>query len=1152
MRLLRAFVLLLGAFVATCFAACSPQLPRAADVVTWAEPASSARVESANATELVVTPGTLVRFSATTPLTVGEVTRTREGEATLYRTYAPERDAVIVRPGLLTTALRAAPSVLARAHVGQAADPEIAWFDIETDALAWARTPLGTPFPRWGGPANADPTLALSVDRVLEGDPEATRAPELTSAIRSVVALRLVRTLQGLRGYPYAENEDVALSAHGATRTFSDRDFTDLGAARRANLRVSGPAQLFVWARAKRGAIDGTSTVAIHEAGRLRAESRAAVRAEHDDPADDTALLARLAVFVPPGPHDYAVSIAGPEAFVAARVSRAVVRAADALSGDKNEASLIDTMRASCSARGKSDACLLAAALSHDDGTPRYSHRQTDATAAARALAARITGGSAFDAAAHLEHEATLFPDASVRELGQRAASSIDAHTRDAWKRATLRETKWSVVEEGERSWHAFVAADPSGPGCVDAARVAGGATSATEVGASEVVLPATPWRHLHVIRLLAVAPCEAKQPIELEVDGEKLSAQPSGPRAEWRIAVRGETANVHRVDTGPGRVLVLTSDVCSAHTARIAAPHTLGSEPASLAYPTDVRAPGVDVWVREGTTAERIEIVARDGGEKLSANVRPAAGVIAIDDRGERWTRAARIALPARFAGGVEIRGSASVAVIASARGALHEDAVVVRAPARTPDPAALVALSRALLAAASTVDRAGLYLARARALASFGATRAALEDAERARRLGKGDALETVAAEILPLTPTPTPLTQIAYGLDGDFDPGVARCVLRATPRSQLSALDDELVARAAALSARPQAIATMLYDAKLAARAIPAVLRARQDPRAESVLLHALTGSRWRALITVEGAPRISAPVDPERNPILEPDGRLRPRIEAGDPFGTDFATVTAEHPAHASLAGLGAKQGRAEVVCVVRGGAIPCPMRVLQGGVKVPVTFDAAGHASIPLGGKGGLDFTMPPDVDAFGLVRISLDSEVAGAVNVPGVGWVLRAPHLQARFAVDGGHAARVHMNALDVLRVEAFAADTASTELVAEVNGEEATRRARPAERGHATRKQFGLARPPLCCELSRHVRGDIGCAERRDTQRRPGAGRGRARGTAACHRRHHGRAEHQGQWARLRVPLGEPRYHDATRGTFAHRARERTRSHPE
>ena len=1032
-------------------AACGGPLPKVSGELVWTR---------ADGQEIPVAPGDILRIASDEPVRIVEVVTSSEGEVEVARVETPRNGLVLARASLGATAMRLPPGVVA--HTSVTRDPEIGWFDLEREALSWSATPLGTPFPALAAAPRVDPTDLADLDAVLGGSPA---GPDARLALREVLALRTLRALQGLRRYPYARNEELSLLPGTKTHEVDERTFVEARPDAPASITVEGPAALTVSSRVMRGAADVVAEVKVIERAHVRGEARGNVRRlaspdsppppssavvrrghENDDPT--LALFRQIFVHVPPGRHTYQIVAVGAAAWVAAMRTSAFLRVEDAILGRKNEARMLERARGACSTPRSEGPCLIALALAGEDDGPVFDRTSSAAPLLARKLATRISSGAPSDRAAQLEAAAGTGDNGAVATLAREASATMDMALRDSWWRGTSRGTSWETVDDGsEPTWFAFLpreaAAAQCGPGSARPLPAVA-TTQEHEVDARPATFFALPWRRVRALRLLAVVPCSTAEPLQIEVDGQPLSAQPSSARSLWHVVVRGETAKVRRLDKGPGHVYALSDDACAGHGTLVHAALPL-ARPRELAFPANATSPGLEVWLEDGRPAQSFTITSNDGRRLdivAHAQLSPspgaasptAGGLVAIDEAGARWRRAGYVPLPPWATKGARTTMAAGVAVRAVVRGVKGEPEVEPTEHARPPSVEALVALSKTFVLARTREGRAAAALERALLLASYGAERAALEDTELATSLGAKSAtgeglLAFVRRALLPMPPTPLEVGTSAYGVEPDFDPAATRCTVNAEgARARLAALDERLRTRSKSAP----------FDRALAVQAATLAAASPADPRAESVVTLATTSSKWKLLHDVEGGGgRQPIPHEKDQNPILDADGRLRPRIHGGDPFGQSFVSVTPERAAKAFLADLQGAKARLDIVCVPRRAPEPgekCPLKIMIGqGAVVPFKLgeDARTTVELPAGrgrGKGAeLEVSLKPTRgDWVALVRVVLDREMAGTTVVAGVGSVLDTPHIQYRFLLPPGKPIRLRPAAPGLLRVDAL------------------------------------------------------------------------------------------------------------------------------
>lgn len=1020
----------LVAALALAAVACAPPQTRIASEVTWSR---------ADPVAMAVAPGDIVRIEATRPIDVTSVLCGPQGEADVTTVLAPKDGLVYLRPALGTTALRLPPGTVA--HIGTARDPEISWFRLEEEALAWARAPVGTPFPALAPAARLDLGPIGDLDSASAGVP----APAL-AAIRALVALRLVHALEGVRPYPYAKNTE--LSFPGESRKIQARDFTAIAAGKSVSVTVDGPGELALSTRIARSMADVVAELHVREGTSTRGDARAIVHhfapdgdagqkeKNGDTPTEQLldptlAMLRRVVVHVPPGRHTYAVEAEGAAAWVAGTFSVPYHRVEDAIAGTKDEMSLAAEAMAACPGQ----LCAAARVLGGNDRDAAYAAVLAKTPPAGERLAIALAAGAPADRTVRLESDAATGEKKAIVDAAREGAASVDPAVRDAWWRGTLRGTSWQTIDDGAPpTWFAFLPHDATSSQC------AGHATSPErELEAQTVTAASEPWRRVRAVHFLAVAPC-AGAPFQLEVNGQTLTAQPGSARTLWHVVVPGATATVRRLDRGAGKVYMLSDDACGGGT--LLRPATPLDVPRSLAYPTGTTAPGVEVWLKQSTADAALTVTS--GTETMKLTAHAGAGLSAIAEDGSRWTRAATVPLPSGWTS-ARVTGSPNVAVRAVARGVKPaETATTPMAHAKTPNVEALAFVSRKLLAARSDDERASAALYRGVLLASYGAERAALEDAERAAHWGKADAIATVRKALLPLAPTPLESATPAYGLEPDFDPGAPRCAANASgERARIAALD-------ASLRARPK---NASFDRTLALQAVTLANASPRDPRAETLVTLATAGSRWRLLREgeVEGGARVARPNERERSPILDSDGRLRARLVAGNPFGEKFVSVSPDRPARAFVADIGAANAHLDVVCAPRRIPAPgekCPIDVKLGGMTLPASLGENGHGrlDLPKGrgrGKGAeLNVTLAQaPADWVALIRVVLDAQAPGTTEVVGAGWVLDTPRVQYRFVVAPGRPIRVRPGAQGLVRLDALADTADASEVTASYGG---------------------------------------------------------------------------------------------------------------
>ncbi len=835
--------------------------------------------------EIRVRGGDIVRITtdASEPVEVGERVRSGEGSAESWTKVRPEGGALVVRATMLGTAVLVPRGTASRAHRAVAQDPGYAWFELEEHVLAWAAGPLPAPFPPVAPPERIDVASVEALDRVLAQAVEASsrkdRARVAATAIRRVVGLRALRALRPPAGFPYFY--DLALLPRDA----ATRKSRKIGAATTwwvtpgdpMELAVEGPQVLQVWSWGVRRDEDETVKLRVLEGGRERALSSAVlphtkaredapeVRAEHAE----VVTLRRAVVHVPPGKHTYRVEATFGSTFVGATAARPVIHVGDAITGVKDEAKQIAVARDACVGDVSKTLCAVAIALAGEDakgaandGTPSqtYASIVDSLPEKAHAIVDAISAGAPRDPTVTLELQAASGDPRALAKLGAAAEKHVDDTVRAAWLRGTARGTRWvvsgSAIESassgpGDR-WLSMLVDGDDDPSCRRAADAPW-----TEVGAEERSFPTTTFRGAPALELMATVSCGAEKPIRFEVDGEKLAANPSSALAKWHVLVRSEKALVKRTDGGTGKVFAISPEAaaCGAHWGFVRAPFLASTNP-HLAWGDKVTAPGVELWLREGTKKSSVVVASgADPARRVRLVVGEQEGFVAVDGEGRRWTRVARVGLPPWAAAGVEVHGGDEVAVRPILRAPKGEQDLAGlptatrsgrnEAKEAVPlDEERLIELSRKIIAADATT-RAARYLERALVLAEGGAARAAIEDARAAKALGGkapdgSDPVGFVRASIRPLPRKPLALPDSvkAYGLEPDFDDGAPRCgASHSGPRGKLAAILDELATAKLAQSTE--------WDPELAIRAFDAVSTNAVDPRGPSILARALAG-------------------------------------------------------------------------------------------------------------------------------------------------------------------------------------------------------------------------------------------------------------------------------------------------------------------
>jgi len=1055
-------------------AACAPEkmapppfVPHAASgTVSW-QPLIQRDVKSARGgatVEVNVKGGELLRLETPTdaPIAIGgRVHASAAGDVEEWSTVTPHDHVALVRPALFTTAVRFPRGAVDRALIGHGFDPGYLWFELESRVLDWASGPLPAPFPQIAVPERIDFDAIAALDRALAdavaSAPDRDAAMSEARAIRRVVGLRAARILRPVNGFPYFFDSDTEPEGHPKTRTDNGHVGYEVTPDAPLEIVVNGPTLLHVWSRAPRSEEGEVERLRVTEGGHERAISGATlphvVRNTESDPSrpeaegDDAAALSslrRAAVHVPPGEHKYRVEMSGgAQLWIYPLRAREIVHLEDGVVGIKSETRQLANAEDAC--RGGSPAiCAFALALEGKDAAKGAddAHGSDHANGwldvigklatPARDVAIDLARGGPRDPSLSLEVAASAGDEAALTKLSDAAARETDDVLRDSWMRAVLRGTRWvSAESEPQGGWTALLVDEAAGAKCATASD-----TPWTELAHEDTELATTPWHGMQAVDLMANVPCDAKGPVQLVVDGETLTAMPSSGHARWHVLVHGSTAHARRLDSAGGHVLAMraTDGACGAHWGQVAEPAAASAHP-KLAYEAGTRAPGAEVWLREGATSAKVDLEGT-GGETASVLVRAARGVSAIDERGVRWTRVARLPLPAWAAAGVVANGGDDVAVRAIVRVARWASGATAPSakPAEPLDEARLVELSRAILALPAA-QRGPAYLQRALVLAGGGATKGALADARAAKALGGGDgdpdAQVRAALRSKPATPTALASSVKAYGVEPDFDPGAQRCKAGdAGPRARLAQLEQQLKADTKGHA----------WDSSLAVHAFEIAHADPNDPRADALARRSMWGSRWQLVRAVQGgATRVVRPREKTAEGPVDPSGELRARVAAGDPFGSASVSVTSGRPARAILSGAPGASPHIDFVCIARDPAAAaksgarCPIQIAVGDSSAQIVDGPNGTSRAqlpPLPAKGNgakLAITMrEAPGDWVALTRIVFDREVPGSANVAGVGWVLGPPAGSRRFLLKASDPVTVALDGPGLVRVDAL------------------------------------------------------------------------------------------------------------------------------
>ena len=983
-------------------------------------------------------------------LEIGERGPAEGGGAESWHTLTSVGGVTLVRPAAFTSAILVPVGALRSAHVGHGLEPGYGWFALEDQVLEWAAGPLGASFPAVAPAARLASTefsaLDQELEQALDAAPDRVRAARSARAIRRVAGLRAVRALRQTYEYPYFISTRPAPAAAAPTRKLGERTVYEVTPGRPLELALAGPALLELGVTQ-----DGTpnaehAELRVVEGGRLRAPWSAARRA---------------IVHVPPGHHRYQVESTG-GLLVAPLLAEAAVHLQDAR--DKSEEAALELARDACNAPASPPLCALSLALLGQDGAGAAGPTRGLSFAAAVAsspapvgpLAELLASGGPREPSVALEAAGSRGDAAALAALGLLARQATDDPLRLAWAHATARGSDWEIArtEPGAGSWSTVAYGAPGDASC--------GAQSKQpwpEITGAETELVTTSWHGAQVLDLLVAASCAEPAPVELVVDGERLSANPAAGLVHWHVRVSGEAARVRRLDGGSARVFTLGRQAgpCAPRFETLRAPHVAAFGP-ELVFEAGAQA-GAEIWLREDSALGEVTFSSRaepgKEGQSVRVVVHRAPGFAAYAESGRRFLRVARVALPDWARAGVRVAGGDAVAVralVRAPRGAPKQAPNLEPAalPPATPlDESALSALSRAILERPSG-ERGPLYLERAMVLAAAGARVAAAADAAAAQRLGargpKGEDAVVLTEQLAHRRAPgaePLPPGVGAYGIEADFEPGARRCASASGQRAELQNVARELAERSAGAE-RHRA-----YDAALAARAVAAEEATPLDPRAAGLVARALAGSRWKLWRDLEHAEPVSRERAPRGEGAVAPDGLLRASVVAGEPFapGT-FATIVAARPVNAVLAGLPrGTHARLELSCAARaaaaaiGAACPLELRIGKAAPTHPrLGEDGRGGLPIPLSGAGTLEVGIHVDEQApdwVVLARVVFDRKVPGSTELPGVGWLLTPKHLERRYLLAAGQALTVEPKNPGVLRFDAAAEPAANVAVAA-------------------------------------------------------------------------------------------------------------------
>lgn len=919
-----------------------------------------------------------------------------EGNALVesWLSYAPHDRILYVRASLLSSRIAARPGLLHGAWRGHAADPGYGWFALESAALRWAESPLGSPFPELSEGARIDVErfrqLDLELQRALAHSQSSERDRASALELRRVMALRAVRELRPLNGLPYFNfDEPPATQMQPVHDEQTGRDVYRLTPEKPVTFTLDGPG-IFELLGTANGTMKQPVRVEVLEGNLPRGALSASPRAPRGIALNDARRhLPHLRLHLPPGKHTYTLR-ASHSVMARVLVARPVVHVEDAHL--KSERASLEVAAKACEPPLSLELCAVYRELAGQSGEPP-------------------------------------------------PLTKAEKPVRDA-----LRETAWSVVAGGERSWYASLS-ESNEPACSDESTP----SAWHEVGAASQQLQTQNWHGAPALELVVASSCDA-EPVELEVDGQALRGAPASGLRIWHIRVRGDSAQVRRLDHGSARVYASrqTENRCTRRFERIRAPELAADNP-SLDFGPDAIAPGVELWLRDGTLSGELRITPRatqTGGKTLRLVAAAAPGFSALDDDGARWVRVTRVALPTWARSGVRVEGAPGLAVRPLVRTERQETRAAPKPTAgalapEAPDVVLLTALSAKLLQAGPT-ERAALYLQRALLLARAGQARGALADARAAAALGAtgnegSSALDLVrkAIRVRPNVPAPLPSDVAAFGVEPDFDADARPCSSSTGVRARFEHVLDE------------QNQNDRAFDSARAATALRAVEDDLLDPRAPPLRIRAVARSRYREVKSATSASprrRFDEPASQQPEDATDAWGELRPAIASGGAFAEgSYAVVDAEHPARARLTGLRpGEKARIELLCYAREPAItePCAPTIdfegpsdhqtqLPPGLQRVELSISRPHGSL-------LELTLPRSPARFVLLaRVVVDRRITGTSELAGVGFVLAPRPHEYRFELDPTRPFSLAAEAPRIVRLRAYAGS--DTEAIAKV-----------------------------------------------------------------------------------------------------------------
>ncbi len=1052
MRLRFAFLLLL------CVVACAPAtrppsaVPDAlASFVVWHERplASSTSLDGSAVDTLDVEPEQLVRLEGirAPSVEVIESSRTERGIVESRRTEAVQSGVLVARVGAFTTSVGFSRGVVGRGFVGHASEPGVHWIDHARRVVAWAEGPLSERFPDVAPMGRVDGELFERLDKTLAADlakaSDAAWVREAGQALRAIVGLRQLRALEPVTGYPYfldtpAIGNDVAMAG-----VLEGHEVHRLEPGKSIEARAKGPAMLSVWAWSDDRGPEHSVTLSVFEGQARRARSTRRLRQTQSGSLSPSSpeRLTRAVVHVPPGEHVYRLESDG--VLRVAALSAASVLPMD-LHARADENALFARAFKACDVAASLAMCRLARALAAPSQTaPSDSAESDDVARLVADLSAGPPHDDGLDRPARSLHERSAQFDKIERD----ATSTVDELARANWVRAVQRSSVWRPVEPSANDRRWTVALHRDGIAASSASKPEEQEAALVLLGDEPAVVTSSEFHDVAAVDLIW-AGTPSGQRVELEVDGQRISAQPHASFTRWHVRVRGEAARVRRTDHGAGQVFAAAP---SMRVAAVPAAVTDDALPLVAANAPFARGLGIELWAREDCATVELSLEGVSGEEPhLALRAQGMGTALAIDEAGHVWRRVVRTALPAWVAAGVRVHPREGTAYRAIVREIAEPQSRPPTSephdePARAPSFDAIVALSRQVIEAEGAA-RAALLRERAMALAERGIRLAAQSDAraaialgldaERARTL-EAD-VERIAARATPL-PAPLPAGVAAYGIEPDFDDSVSDGAPRASFEHAFAALP------------RRDVDTAPFFDAERAVSVLSAARAVSLDPRQDRAIHRALAGGRWQ---TIAGF----SPVARERNEaaerdvVVDGDGLLLPRVASGMPFqGGSFVAITAERPSAFRLTPneVGARY-HLDVVCAAAvtdaDVAAVCTPRVSVGDDVLEAQAQAAhGRARYELPQvkqpvRVGISLVDAPS-RWVAVARLVSDREVPGADLPTQEGWVVSPPHREARPRIEPGRHEVPLRATPSVLRIRAMNEPGEAASVSIEVDG---------------------------------------------------------------------------------------------------------------